>query len=144
MPEFKEQINNIYTRLQEISHQPQAIKLLLIPVCDLPLNGKRIVKRENLSNLLSITCQELINVEYCPIWDDLRSVSNIDLSSVMKDKHHYSQYFLKLIYNYLDFYFQDIFNVDKKTKVQFYRDTYIMPSFFDAYEDFLGQDSLKI
>lgn len=143
LAEFKEQIYNIYTRLQEISHQPEAIKLFLIPVCDLPLNGLRIEKRENLSNLLSITCQELNNVEYCPIWDDLRSISNIDLSTVMKDKHHYSKPFLNFIYQYLDYYFQYRLNTSVKTEVQFYRNTYIKPSFFDLHESFFGRYSLK-
>ena len=144
LPELKRQILEIYAILQNIAGHSQVIKLFLIPICDLPLNlgGARIPQRKNISDSLRVACQELRNIEFCPIWDDLRSISEINLSTTMIDRYHYAQDLLGFMGGYLECYFQEKLGKGAKSEVEFCTNTNISQDLFCAYEDFLGRKLL--
>lgn len=127
LPELKRQINDIYSMLQSITGHLQDIKLFFIPIVDLPLSlgEERVPQRKAISDSLRDACQEFRNIEFCPIWDDVRSSSKFNLSAAMVDKYHYSQDLQDFVGDYLESYFREKFHKDVLSKVEFCNNTSI-------------------
>ena len=118
---LENQFVDIYKIIKKHRKSEKSFKIIIIPICDLYACNKRIVKREIISEMLNKASARLDFLNYCPIWDEMRMLTTIDLNSMMKDKYHYRDTTLQFVNDYLKVYLHSIENKEKSNSLHFYR-----------------------